>query len=154
MPMIEDDLKAVYAIETRVFPHPWSINYFRLIIADKNNYMVTLKVGDQVVGYGGYHLLTQNVVFPVVKRNYDRIIHLINIAIDLSYQHKGYGSFLLSRLLHTAYEKDAEYTYLEVRPSNAHALKLYRKFGFALIGIIEKYYPQEDENAFVMGKEL
>ena len=49
---------------------------------------------------------------------------------------------------------EAEYCYLEIRPTNERAFSFYRKWGFTVIGIIENYYPLEGENALVMGTEL
>jgi len=152
--MLEKDLDQVLAIERAVFRHPWSKDFFRLLIADMNNYMVTLKLGKPVIGYGGYHLLKSKKYFLFPGREYEKLVHLINIAIAPKEQDQGYGSFLLNTLMSHARSVTGEYCYLEVRPSNEKALHFYRKSGFSIIGIIENYYPQERENAFVMGKKL
>jgi ribosomal-protein-alanine N-acetyltransferase len=152
--MLEKDLDQVLAIERAVFRHPWSKDFFRLLIADMNNYMITLKLGKSVIGYGGYHLLKSKKSFLFPGREYEKLVHLINIAIAPNEQDQGYGTFLLNTLMGHARSGMGEYCYLEVRPSNERALHFYRKSGFAIIGIIENYYPQERENAFVMGKKL
>ena len=53
-----------------------------------------------------------------------------------------------------AKKSSAKYCYLEVRPSNTRAFRFYQHNGFSVIGVIENYYPQEKENAVVMGMEL
>jgi [ribosomal protein S18]-alanine N-acetyltransferase len=46
--------------------------------------------------------------------------------------------------------------YLEVRPSNAAALALYARSGFARIGVRKNYYRAEDgrEDALVLARSL
>jgi len=61
--MIEKDLNEIINIERTVFKHPWTKNYFRLIISDMNNYMISLKQKKSIIGYGGYHLLKSNTNF-------------------------------------------------------------------------------------------
>lgn len=153
-PMKVEDLKEVLAIEKAVFPHPWSENFFRLIISDKNNYMVTIKLDGRVIGYGGYHLLKNDVEFRLMNKRYDFVVHIINISIAPDFQGKGYGTILMNYLLEDARSRGVEFAYLEVRPSNERAISLYRRFGFMIVGIIENYYPQEMENALVMGLDI
>jgi ribosomal-protein-alanine N-acetyltransferase len=152
--MREADLDEVLHIERAVFKHPWSKDFFRLIISDGNNYVITLKRDDSIIGYGGYHFLSQGTDFLLTSKKYDRVIHLINIAIRADQQSRGFGTFLLSTLINNARSRNGNYCYLEVRPSNSRAITFYRRSGFSIIGVIEDYYPQESENALVMGQEL
>ena len=152
--MIEKDLNEVINIERTVFTHPWTKNYFRLIISDMNNYMISLKQKKSIIGYGGYHLLKSNTNFLSTKKEYNRIVHLINIAIDPFYQKRGCGTYLMNTLVNNARSKHGDYCYLEARPSNSRALSFYKKFNFTIIGIIENYYPYEKEDALVFGREL
>jgi ribosomal-protein-alanine N-acetyltransferase len=152
--MREADLDEVLHIERAVFKHPWTRGFFRLIMSDGNNYVITLKRDDSIIGYGGYHFLNQQTDFLLTSKKYDRVIHLINIAIRPDQQSRGFGTFLLSTLFNHARSRNGNYCYLEVRPSNSRAITFYRKSGFSIIGLIEDYYPQESENALVMGQEL
>ena len=152
--MTEKDIDPVLAIEKMVFPHPWSREFFRLIVADINNYMLTLRNDNAIIGYGGYHLLKHRINFLSTRNKYARIVHLINTAITPSEQRRGFGTFLMNTLMGKARLNEAEYCYLEVRPNNEKAFSFYRKWGFSVIGIIENYYPIEGENALVMGTEL
>jgi len=152
--MTEEDIDTVLAIERAVFKHPWTKDFFHLIISDFNNYVITLKNKNALIGYGGYHLLKNKTNFLFSSKEFKQIIHLINIAIYPPHQHQGFGSFLINTLLSHARRRTAEYCYLEVRPSNQKAFLFYKKFGFLIIGMIENYYPHEQEDAFVMGKEL
>lgn len=152
--MTEKDIDTVLSIEERVFKHPWSREFFHLIASDMNNCMLTLKTDAGIIGYGGYHLLKNRTSFLSTRHQYDCMIHLINIAIAPQKQHCGFGTFLMNTLIRKSLASKAEYCYLEVRPTNENAFSFYRKWGFSIIGIIENYYPQECENALVMGMEL
>ena len=152
--MVENDLDEVVKIEKYVFKRPWTKNFFRLIISDMNNYVLSLKKGNNLIGYGGYHSLNKDTNFLFKNNEYTRIIHLINIAICPGFQNKGYGTFLMNMLLNGARAKHRDYCYLEARGSNTKALSFYKKFGFSIIGIIENYYPMEQEDALVLGKNL
>ena len=152
--MVENDLDDVIEIEKNVFKCPWTKNFFRLIIADMNNYVLTLKRGDVIIGYGGYHSLNKEANFLFENNEYTRIIHLINIAIGPCFQHRGYGTFLMNSLLNSARAKKRDYCYLETRGSNTSALSFYKKLGFSIIGIVENYYPQDKEDALVLGQSL
>jgi ribosomal-protein-alanine N-acetyltransferase len=52
--------------------------------------------------------------------------------------------------------RGAKTMFLEVRPSNARALRLYRKAGFAEVGTRPGYYPAHDgkEDALILAMEL
>ena len=152
--MTEKDIDAILSIEKAVFEHPWSREFFRLIVSDMYNYMLTLRSGTDIIGYGGYHLLRNRTSFLSKRHQYDSMIHLINIAIVPKRQHSGFGTFLMNTLFNKARTNNAEYCYLEVRPSNEKAFSFYCKRGFSIIGVIENYYPQECEDALVMGMEL
>ena len=106
--MVEKDLDEVIKIEKYVFKRPWTKNFFRLIIADMNNYVLSLKKGNTLIGYGGYHSLNRGSNFLFKKDEYTRIIHLINIAICPGFQHKGYGTYLMNLLLNGALPDNKE----------------------------------------------
>ena len=64
----------------------------------------------------------------------------------------GLGRRLLMRLLDVIRWSGAERVFLEVRPSNPVAQKLYASIGFTEIGRRPRYYPARDgrEDAIVM----
>ena len=82
--------------------------------------------------------------------------HLLNIAIDESLQRRGLGSQLLAQVIERARLAGGLSILLEVRPSNAKALALYRQFGFAEIGRRKGYYPAHlgREDALVLCRTL
>lgn len=137
-----DDLGEVAAIEAAIYEFPWS----RLNFADSltSGYSAWVcRRGGQMVGYG--------VMLVVVDE-----AHLLNLSIRSESQGRGYGRMLLGHLRGVARAHGAASLYLEVRPSNAGALALYRASGFAEVGRRRGYYPARGgrEDALVMRSRL
>ena len=82
--------------------------------------------------------------------------HVLNIAIAQDWQRQGLGRRLLQHLIKVAREYRAEMMFLEVRPSNTNALRLYENIGFNEIATRRGYYPAHDghEDAILMGLAL
>ena len=83
--------------------------------------------------------------------------HLLNICIDPAEQGHGYGRRMMKRVLDLARWHRAERVFLEVRPSNPNAIRLYRDLGFNEIGRRPRYYPAANharEDAIVMAIDL
>jgi ribosomal-protein-alanine N-acetyltransferase len=81
---------------------------------------------------------------------------VLNLCIEPREQGRGVGRRLLRALLRLAAGHGARRVFLEVRPSNPHAIALYDKEGFNEIGRRPRYYPAHvgREDAIVMAKEL
>jgi len=75
---------------------------------------------------------------------------LESIAVAASFQGKGVGLALLEAILRELRRLGAEETILEVRQSNAAAIRLYRRMGFQDAGVRAGYYQSPAENALVM----
>lgn len=143
-PIRESDLDAVMVVEERGYPHPWSRNVFRDCL--RAGYSAWMLEGDDgaVLGYG------------VLSHAADEC-HLLNLCVDPQVQSRGVGRSLLVSLLQMARMRGARQVFLEVRPSNKHAIKLYDSVGFNEIGRRPRYYPaanNQREDAIVMAMEL
>jgi ribosomal-protein-alanine N-acetyltransferase len=79
---------------------------------------------------------------------------LANVAVTPRLRGRGLGSHLLSRVLEVARERGIDTLFLEVRASNARALDLYRRFGFADVGRRKGYYERPREDALIMAARL
>ena len=130
------DLPQVIAIERRAFPTPWSLAMFVLELSKPSGICLAAVREDTLVGY-------------LVCSRYDRVWHVMNIAIDPDQRRRGIASALLSRLLAQADDPEAQYT-LEVRTSNAGAMDLYERFGFRSAGLRRRYYQDNGEDAVIM----
>ncbi len=119
-PMVAEDIPAVMEIERRVYPFPWTPGNFSDALA--SGYLCVVgELAGQMTGYA--------VMMPVLDE-----VQLLNISIAAEQQGKGLGDELLTRIMELARACDMQRMLLEVRPSNAPALALYRKHGFGEIG--------------------
>ena len=75
---------------------------------------------------------------------------------DRHRQGEGLGRALVVHLLERAQSLQAGSVFLEVRPSNMVAYKLYESVGFNEIGVRRDYYPAfvGREDALVLAREL
>lgn len=79
-------------------------------------------------------------------------VHLLNLCVDARYQNRGIGRRLLRHLIARAQHQQAGWILLEVRASNASAVRLYESEGFVEVGERRGYYQGLDqrEDALVM----
>ena len=76
--------------------------------------------------------------------------HLTNIAVRRDYQRRGIGELLMLSVIELAEEIKADFVTLEVRVSNTSAHGLYKKYGFAEVGVRRGYYTDNREDALIM----
>ncbi|MBP00960.1 MAG: ribosomal-protein-alanine N-acetyltransferase [Candidatus Marinimicrobia bacterium] len=133
-----EDLNEIYNIEKKVFNDYWSLDLIKSEIIEKKYSRVTvLELKKKIIGY----------IFQ--RKIYDEN-HIINLAIDIPYQHRGYGKFLLMKIL----EKDDNDTnvFLEVKEANLPAVKLYIDLGFEEVDRKEGYYSDGSNAIFMLKK--
>jgi ribosomal-protein-alanine N-acetyltransferase len=141
-PMNERDLDEVARLESTLQEFPWSRGNFNDSLIGGHSVWV-LRLGGELLGF--------SVVMSVIDE-----AHLLNIGIAKAYQGRGYGARLLRHAMECARLGGANKLFLEVRPSNARAVELYRHFGFNQIGLRKGYYPANGgrEDALIFDKEL
>ena len=76
--------------------------------------------------------------------------HITNIAIRQDCRGQGVGEALTQALVQYAANLGVQYITLEVRRSNLIAQNMYRKLGFEKLGVRKCYYPDNQEDAFLM----
>ena len=139
-PMVVGDVDEVFALETSVYPHPWSRGNFVDSLASGYNSWTLRDDGGALVGYF--------LLMPVVDE-----AHLLNVAVASERQGEGIGLYLLDKVCACARGLSMDSILLEVRPTNLRALKVYEQYGFAEIGRRKAYYPAHNgqrEDAIVM----
>ncbi len=77
-------------------------------------------------------------------------LHLVTIAVDPRQQRRGIGLTLLLATCDLAIEAELDSIALEVRASNAGAMRLYERCGFRRAGRLRNYYSDNREDAIVM----
>ncbi len=141
-PLAETDLGRVMAIEQRAYQFPWRKAIFQDCLR---------------VGYGCWALeydqaLTAYGVMSVSAGE----AHILNLCVDPDYQRIGLGRRLLLHLLQAARRHNANTSFIEVRPTNFAAIKLYLANGFAEVGARRNYYPARRgrEDALILARTL
>ena len=130
-----NDLADILSIEKNVFKHPWSKEQLSWELNSQpaaENYVMIAR--GNMIGYLFSHVV-------------DDDVQILNIAIDIPFQHKGYGEQLLSYFL-DQFNTDSS-IHLEVRKSNFPAINLYLKFRFHEAGTRKGYY-SDGEDAIIM----
>ena len=141
-PMTEADLDAVTSIEQRAYGYPWS----RGIFIDCLRVPYVCELLEQAGSAVGYAIMSISA---------DEA-HLLNLCLDPRLQGRGLGARLLDHMTELARDRRVAVIYLEVRPSNAAALALYRRAGFSRIGVRKAYYRAGParEDALVLARTL
>lgn len=140
--MNHDDLAMVSDIERRSYEYPWSHGVFRDCLLAGYQCIVLVRDGT-VAGYGVLSAAAGEA-------------HILNLCIDPEFRALGYGERMLDEMMYRARAASVREILLEVRPSNATALGLYRKKGFHQVAARRAYYQANDgrEDAAVLSKKF
>ena len=136
------DLRAIETIERRSYPTPWSRSMFAGELAKPSS-----------ISLGAFEPDTHELLGYLIISRYVDAWHVMNLAVDPDHWRKGIGRQLLERLFEDT-ERDLERGItLEVRVSNAAAIRLYRALGFQPTGIRRGYYTDNREDALIMWRD-
>ncbi len=125
-PMSELDVPIVGAIERAGYQFPWSEGIFRDCL--RVGYVCrVVEVGSDMAGYG---------IMSVGAGE----AHVLNVCIRDEYRCRGLARKVLLYLLERARIAGMYEAFLEVRPSNTAAARLYHSLGFEQVGIRRGYY--------------
>jgi ribosomal-protein-alanine N-acetyltransferase len=142
--MTQADVDAVLILELEQFgEEAWSRGMLEgeLMQQPASRYYVIAEQDRQLAGYAG--LLAAGGQADVAT-----------IAVTGSRQGTGIGSALLAALLAEAGRRRCSEIFLEVRVDNLRAQQLYRRRGFAEIGLRRGYYQPSGADALVMRLDL
>ena len=114
------------AIERASYQFPWSEGIFRDCLRVGYTCRVAT-MGKQVAGYG---------VMSVGAGE----AHILNLCIAEASRCHGLGRRLLALLIERAAAAGMKEAFLEVRPSNTAAIRLYLAHGFEQVGMRRGYY--------------
>jgi ribosomal-protein-alanine N-acetyltransferase len=124
--MNELDVPVVGAIERAGYQFPWSEGIFRDCL--RVGYVCrVVEVDGDMAGYG---------IMSVGAGE----AHILNVCVRDEYRCRGLGRKMLLYLLERARIASMYEAFLEVRPSNTTAARLYHSLGFEQVGIRRGYY--------------
>jgi ribosomal-protein-alanine N-acetyltransferase len=125
-PMVETDVASVVAIERAAYQFPWSEGIFRDCL--RVGYVCRVAcVGDEVIAYGVMSIGAGEA-------------HILNLCVNAHFRCRGVGRRMLEYLVERARAAGMAEAFLEVRPSNTPAIRLYQSMGFEQVGIRRGYY--------------
>ncbi|HEY1899137.1 MAG TPA: ribosomal protein S18-alanine N-acetyltransferase [Steroidobacteraceae bacterium] len=125
-PMRDADVAVVIGIERAAYQFPWTEGIFRDCL--RVAYLCRVAVQDQrIVGYAVMSLGAGEA-------------HILNLCVHEDYRRAGVGRMLIRYLLAQAAAAGMLEAFLEVRPTNDIALRLYQSLGFQHIGTRRGYY--------------
>jgi ribosomal-protein-alanine N-acetyltransferase len=131
-------LRSVVRIEEEAYPRPWSATLFLSELAQRSSRRYTVgTIGPIVVGYVGLMIVEDDG-------------HITTLTVDPGWHHRGIGTVLLLDVARAATGLGVRHLTLEVRVGNDPAQALYRRFGFAPVGIRKNYYAETGEDAIIM----
>lgn len=142
-PMMPADIDEVLSIEMHVSAFPWERGHFMDSILGGHSAKIC-RINRKLAGY------------LIVMMAVDEA-HLLNIGVDEKFHGQGIGACLLRHAMDIGLNSGMKRLLLEVRPSNARALTLYRHYGFQQIGVRRGYYPAgggQREDALVLTHAL
>jgi [ribosomal protein S18]-alanine N-acetyltransferase len=82
---------------------------------------------------------------------------ILTVAVARAHRRRGLGWLLMDAVLRALHRERAEALFLEVDETNAPAVSLYRRMGFATVGRRDGYYDHRDRTAtaaLVMRRDL
>jgi ribosomal-protein-alanine N-acetyltransferase len=136
--MVDADLSVVAEIERASYPFPWSVGIFRDCL--RVGYVCRIvEIGSVIIGYG---------ILSVGAGE----AHILNVCVREPFRCRGIGRLTLEDLLARARAGGATEAFLEVRPSNVGAIRLYQSMGFKQVGLRRGYYQADNgrEDAAVL----
>ena len=143
----EKDIDSVFLIERQSSNNPWTQTQLLESINNPVNLAYSLIYKSEIIGY--------LIAMPVIES-----ADILNIAIDSSYQRKGFGKALIKHLIQALNKRGISEVLLEVRQSNVSAIKFYLAQGFKEISIRKNYYtknsnePSVKEDGIIMRLEI
>jgi len=130
-----DDLPAMRAIECRCFSDPWPTEWFQQALVEQTICWSAIRNGS-VAGY-------------IIAFIDDDELHIANLAVDEPFRRRGIARNLIGKLIELARRNRCHYVKLEVRRSNAVAIRLYKVCGFTKLCTVRNYYI-DGESAYIL----
>lgn len=141
-PMHELDVPVIVAIERSAYQFPWSEGIFRDCLRVGYSCRV-IEVGTDIAGYGIMSMGAGEA-------------HVLNVCMREDYRGRGLARKVLVYLIDRARHAGMYEAFLEVRPSNTAAARLYHSLGFEQVGVRRGYYQATNgrEDAAVLRRTL
>jgi [ribosomal protein S18]-alanine N-acetyltransferase len=137
------DVGPIVEIEHSSFSTPWTADMFRWELRNtdvSSTWVVRTSEGRIIAFCCAWVVLDE--------------LHINNVAVTPEFRGQGVAAELLGYVIDDAMRQGATRATLEVRRSNAAALKLYQKLGFTQGGVRQNYYSNPVEDALILWRGL
>jgi len=141
--MNDGDIRRVQEIDRVSFALPWPDNAYAYELHQNPGsllWVAETSEPSEVIGF--------IVVWLIIDE-----AHIASIAVEPTHRNQGVADGLLCVALKNIIQKGFRIATLEVRANNMPAQKLYRSFGFDVVGVRPKYYQDNQEDALIMTLE-
>ena len=138
--MKAEHVPQVADLERTCFADPWSEKSISSELGNIWSLWLVALLDDTVIGYIG----SQTAIDET---------DVMNVAVHPDYRRRGVAESLIDMLVTELKNRGSHALMLEVRASNAAAIALYEKMGFAQVGLRKNYYRNPKEDALIMRKE-
>lgn len=137
----ERDLDGIVEVEAASFTNPWTRQmYLSELRYESIAHIYIVRTADgRVAGFCSFWLVFDEV-------------HINNLAVRPECRGHGLASALLAHILQEGQRLGARRATLEVRQSNAAAIRLYERLGFEVAGTRRAYYTNPSEDALILWK--
>ena len=128
----------VAEIEKSCFSNPWNETVLESELKNDCSHIYVAVEEGKAVGYAMLYIVCGEA-------------DIIRVAVLPEYRRKGIAEKLLLKSFEV---NETNEIFLDVRESNAPAIKLYQSLGFVDTGVRKDYYSNPTENAILMKKEF
>lgn len=133
--------REICRLERTAFHTPWSEEAYRQEMDNPVARLWVLLEDGRFAGYACFWVFAEE-------------LHVMKIALLPPMRGRGLASMLMERILAAGADAGARSAWLEVRPSNAAALRLYMRRGFMEVGRRSFYYRDSGEDAILMCRPI
>ena len=137
----EQEIEEIARLEQEIFPDPWSLTALRDTWNQKQAQILGAWLDGQMAGY-------VIVYFAADESEFARI------AVDEKVRRQGVAGALLDEMERVLAVKGIARLMLDVRKSNAAALRFYLSRGFKEDGVRKNFYTNPIEDAILMSRRL
>lgn len=141
--LTKSELDTIIKIDKQANKTPWSLYDYEESFKNPNHYCIGYKIEEKLIGFCVYGLVLDEA-------------EILQIVIDKDSHGKGHGYQLLNHISNILKKQKASQIFLEVMLGNSHAINLYHKSGFNIVGRRKNYYRVDGKNidAILMAKTL
>lgn len=131
------DIEGVVAIERTSYPTPWAGTMFLGELLCDDSVALVAEEDGAVAGY-------------LMASDQAGVWHVLNVCVRPESRSRGVAARLLRELFARTEGRAGRGYTLEVRTSNAAAIRLYERMGFVGEGVRPRYYSDNGEDALIM----